>query len=456
VTADLVVHGGQVVYGDAVIEDAGVAIKDGLIVATGPTGTLPEAQEMVDVDGDYILPGLIDPHVHFREPGLTDREDFGTGSTAAAMGGMTAVFDMPNTKPATATGELVEAKRDLVGAKALVDFGLYGLVAQDNLNAISGMADAGVIAFKFYLHQAMSGHEPCDDGALLEGFERVAETGMIAAVHCENRHIIRRRTEQLKEQGRHDAAANLEARPDVSESEMVERCISYARAAGTRLHICHATSARTVELVREAKRRGQAVTAETGPQWLYFTQEDVVEKGTILFFSPPFRDDHDRQALWEGVADGTLDYIASDHAPRHDREKHCCSVWDCVSGFPGVETSAVLLLTAVSEGRIDLPTYAKAASERAARTFGLWPRKGSLVPGTDGDVTVVTLDAHETIDAARLHSRVVVTPYDGQAVTARVRLTIIGGRIVVRDGELVVAPPGGQDLGLPATRLAAV
>lgn len=445
--ADLVVHGGQLVCGDAVIPDAGVAIADGLVVATGTSASLPEGRESVDVGGAFILSGLMDPHVHFREPGLTDREDFGTGTAAAALGGMTTVFDMPNTDPATATGELVQAKRKLVQPKALVDFGMYGLVAQDNLEEIEGMAQAGVIAFKFYLHQAISGHDPCDDGALLEGMERVAETGLIAAVHAENRHIIDRRADKLKAQGRHDAAANLEARPDVSESEMVERCISYARAAGARLHICHATSARTVELVRDAKRRGEPVTGETGPQWLYFIQEDVVEKGTILMFSPPFRHDRDRQALWEGLKDGTLDFIASDHAPRHDHEKHCCSVWDVKSGFIGVETSAVLLLTAIVDGRIDLTGYARAASENAARVFGLWPRKGSLLPGTDADLTVVALDSHDTIEAASLHSKVVATPFDGQAITGRVLLTVAGGRVIAKDGE-IVGKPAGNDLGL--------
>jgi dihydroorotase len=440
--ADLVIHNARVVIGDAVAEDAGVAVQGGIISAVGRSSDLPEGHEMVDAEGAYLLPGLMDLHVHFREPGLTDREDFATGTRAAAAGGMTTIFDMPNTEPPTATAELVNAKRALVGPKALVDFGLYGLVAQDNLDEIAGMGAAGVVGFKFYLHQAIGKHPQCDDGALLEAFERVAETGKIAAVHAENPSIIGRRASHLRSEGRHEAAANLEARPDVSESEMVERCISFARTAGNRLHVCHATSARTTQLVREAKRRGLPVTAETGPQWLYFVQEDVMRKGTILMFSPPFRYERDRDALWEGLRDGTIDFIASDHAPRHDHEKICSSVWDVKSGFIGVETSAPVMLSGVVEGKLSLAQYVQGASERAARVFDLWPRKGSLVPGTDADLSLVSLGDLGSVDASSLHSKVRVTPFDGMEISARVVCTVVRGQIVARDGKYCGAPCG--------------
>lgn len=449
-TADLVIHNARVVMGDAIADDSGVAIRDGTIIATGRTSSLPDGRELLDAEGAYLLPGLMDLHVHFREPGLTDREDFGTGTQAAAAGGITTIFDMPNTDPPTATAELVHAKRNLVTPKALVDFGFYGLVAQDNLDEIAGMGAAGVVGFKFYLHQPIGDHPPCDDGALLEAFERIAETGLVAAVHAENPAIIGRRARQLREAGRHEAAANLDARPDVSESEMVERCISFARTAGNRLHVCHATSARTTQLVREAKREGIPVTAETGPQWLYFVQEDVVEKGTILMFSPPFRYAADREALWEGLRDGTIDFIASDHAPRHDHEKICSSVWDVKSGFIGVETSARVMLTGVGEGKLSLAQYTEAASERAARVFGLWPQKGSLVPGSDADLTLVDLDQTMVVDSGTLHSKVRVTPFDGMPITAKILCTVVRGQVVARSGESC-GEADGRDVGRDMT-----
>ncbi len=446
-TVDLVVRNGRVVSGDQVI-DGGLAVASGQIVALGATAGLPEARTVVDAAGGWVLPGVIDPHVHFRDPGLTDREDFGTGSTAAVLGGVATVFDMPNTVPPTADAKTVQEKRHIVTPKARVDFGLFGIVGQDNVDKIEEMAAAGVIGFKFFLHQAIEGVSPCDDGALLEAFERIAATGLRAAVHAENPHIIGRRSRALRQAGRHDATANLEARPSVSESEMVERCVAFARTAGTKLHICHVTSAETVAVVAAAKADGLEVTAETGPQWLTFTQADVAERGTILMFSPPFRLDADRAALWQGLRDGVIDMVATDHAPRHGHEKICSSVWDTKSGFIGVETSVPLMMTAVEAGKIDVTRYARAVSENAARAYGLWPRKGGLRIGADADVTIVRIGPTRTIGPSDLHSRVRVTPFEGATVTARVTHTLVRGVVVAEHGQ-VVGEPRGRDVRVP-------
>lgn len=438
---DRVIVNGRLVHGDQIIE-GGVAIEGGLIIGLGAERGLPDGREVIDAHRGYVLPGVIDPHVHFRDPGLTDREDFDTGSSAAALGGVTTVFDMPNTIPPVADGKTVAEKRAIVEPKARIDFGLFGIVGQDNVDRIEEMADAGVIGFKFYLHQVIEGVTPCDDGALLEAFERVAATGLRAAVHAENPEIIRRRTKRLQDVGRHEATANLEARPSVSESEMVERCIAFARASGVKLHVCHVTATDSVAAIRAGKAAGVDVTAETGPQWLWFTQRDVAEKGTILMFSPPFRHELDREALWEGLRDGTIDAVATDHAPRLSHEKICSSVWETKSGFIGVETSVPLLMTAVAEGKLSVQQYAKVSAENPARVYGLWPRKGRLAVGADADITVVETGVPGVIVADRLHSRARVTPFDGVAVTARVTHTLVRGTVVTRDGQIVGLPSG--------------
>lgn len=440
-TVDRVVRNGRVVSGDQII-DGGVAIAGGLIVGLGADGALPDAKEVIDARGAWVLPGVIDPHVHFRDPGLTDREDFTTGTTAAAIGGVATVFDMPNTIPPTADGTTVQEKRSIVQPKALVDFGLFGLVGQSNLEKIEEMAASGVIGYKFFLHQSVEGVAPCDDGALLEAFERVAATGLRAAIHAENPEIIQRRTRHLKESGRHDTPANLEARPSVSESEMVERCIAFARASGAKIHICHLTAADSVAAIRAAKAAGVDVTAETGPQWLWFTQEDVEAKGTILMFSPPFRHRPDRDALWQGLRDGTIDAVATDHAPRLSHEKICSSVWETKSGFIGVETGVRLLMTAVAQGKMTIQEYARVSSEGPARVYGLWPRKGRLAVGADADITIVETGTPRVIDADQLHSRARVTPFDGVAVSAQVTHTLVRGTLVAQDGKIVNAPTG--------------
>jgi dihydroorotase len=422
--------------------DGGIAIDKGRIIAIGLEGNLPDAKNVIDAENAYILPGLMDPHVHFRDPGLVDREDFLTGSTAAAAGGMTTVFDMPNTVPPTSDPARLLEKRRIAEAKARVDFGLFGIVGQQNVDQIEALASAGVIGFKLYLHQTMEGIDPCDDGALLEAFERIAATGLRAAVHAENPEIIHRKTEALKAKGRNEAGANLDARPDVSESEMVERCIAYARFAGANLHVCHVTSKQTVDLIREAKLKKDPITAETGPQWLWFTQEDVVEKGTVLMFSPPFRQGADRSALWEALHDGTIDMIASDHAPRHDDEKLCSSVWNAKSGFVGVETSAPLMLTAVQQGKISMEQYANLASEGPARTYGLWPTKGSLMPGSDADITIARLGDSKLISRTQLHSRAALTPFLGASVSGTITHTIVRGHLAWQAGRPGTTPIG--------------
>ncbi len=443
-TSDIVVTNGRLVIGPQVIQ-GGVAIKDGVIAAIGRESSLPDSKEVIDVAGAYILPGVIDPHVHFREPGLTNREDFASGSTAATIGGVTTVFEMPNTVPPTAGADAVMAKRELVKPKSLVDFGLFGMVGQTNVDRIEEMAEAGVIGFKFYLHQTIEGMPPCDDGALFEAFQRIAAVGGVAAVHAENPEIIGRCSAHLRAHGHSDVTANIAARPTVSESEMVARCIAYARAAGNRLHICHVTSAESVDEIASAKRRHLPVTAETGPQWLWFTEVDAAEKGMVLMFSPPFRSEGDRKALWDALQDGRLDMVATDHAPRHREEKLVASVWDAKSGFIGVETNVPLMMGAVDQGRLSIQTYARISSENAARAFGLWPRKGSLLPGSDGDLTIVGVGAAHAIEAERLHSKAKVTPFDGVSTTGSVKYTILGGQVMMRD-QNVTGSPRGRDV----------
>jgi dihydroorotase len=446
--ADLVVRNGRVVLDDRTFE-GGIAATDGVVVAIGDDRSLPDAGETIDAEGDYVIPGVIDTHVHFREPGLPRHEDFGTGSTAAVMGGVTTVFEMPNTVPPTSTGALVREKRSIVTPKSHVDFGLFGIVGQENLDEIEGLAEAGVIGFKLYLHQSMEGISPCDDGALLEAFERIAATGLRAAVHAENPHIYGRRAQALRSAGRHDAVANLEARPSISEYEMVERCISFARSTGTKLHVCHVTSMESLAAIRAGKRSGVDVTAETGPQWLWFTGEDTKRKGTVLMFSPPFRSSEDREALWEGIRDGSIDNIATDHAPRLPEEKIADSVWDVKSGFIGVETQLPLLFTAVLDGRLDPSRYVALTSRDPARAYGVWPRKGSLLPGSHADVAIIRPSDPWEIRHEDLHSRARVTPFEGFSVRCRVRCTILRGRVVMQNGMLA-GTPSGRDVSPPA------
>lgn len=443
-TVDLVIVKGRLILGD-VIADGGVAAQDGIIVALGANHELPDGKQVIDAQGSYILPGIIDPHVHLRDPGLTDREDFETGTIAAAIGGVTTVFDMPNTAPPTADAITVEEKRAIAKSKAKVDFGIFGLVGQENVEKIDELAAAGVIGFKFFSHLSIGKINPVDDGALLDAFERIAPTGLRALVHAQNAAIIKYRRNRLQAIGRNDVASLLETVPSIEESGTVEKWIAFAQLTGVKLHVCHVTTGEAVDLIRNAKRAGIDVTCDTCPHYLWFTQEDIKKHGTSVWLSPPFRLEKDRRALWDGLRDGTIDMVASDHAPQHQHDKECNSVWDAKSGLIGVETSVPLMITAISNRELSFSEYIRLASENPARVFGLWPRKGNLAIGTDADVTVVRTDVSKVIKAEELHSKSKNTPFNGMTVNGEVTHTIVRGHVVMQHGKVI-----SQSIGLDA------
>ncbi len=237
-TADLVIRNGMVATETSVFE-ASIAVRGGKIVAIGADGDMPPAAEEIDAKGLAVLPGVIDVHVHFREPGMDHKEDWATGTRAAAMGGVTTVFEMPNTAPPVSTAERYLAKKAIAESKAIVDFGLYGVLSEDNLADLKPMADAGVIGFKLFLGNT-TGNLPCpSDGAVLEAFEIIAGLGKRISIHAENSPILFWREDRLKEAGRNSPIDHLMARHDVVAVEAMARSCIFAEATGARIHIVH-------------------------------------------------------------------------------------------------------------------------------------------------------------------------------------------------------------------------
>jgi len=244
---DLVVRGGRIVSPEGVVA-AGLAVRDGVIVAMAGDEALPDARDTIDATGRYVIPGVIDPHVHFRSPGFEYKEDWTTGTAAAAFGGVTTVLEMPNSDPPTTTLEGLRVKQAIAARDAHVDYGLYGMLGQANLADLPDLARHGVIGLKCFMGNNPIGR--LDDGALLEGFEIAARLGLRVAVHAENATIIERRTAQLRAAGRRDAAAHLESRPSVCAVEAVSRVITLAEAAGASVHITHESCKDTLPLIR--------------------------------------------------------------------------------------------------------------------------------------------------------------------------------------------------------------
>jgi dihydroorotase len=440
-TADLVIRGGKVVSLDSVI-DASVAIKDGVIIAVGADAAMPPGRETLDARGLHMLPGAIDVHVHFRDPGYPHKEDFGTGTAAAAFGGVTTVFDMPNTIPPTGTAEVLADKHRIAAASAHVDFGLYGLLGEDTIAHVPALVDGGVIGFKLYMGNTFGKIPPPSTGAMLEAFEVVARTGKRVSLHAETNSIMERRETRMRNAGRLDPLAHLAARPAVVAVEAVSRAAILAEWTGARIHILHISSAEELRPLREAKTRGVDITGETCPQYLFLSTDDYSRLGGVIRVNPPVREAKNQAPLWAALADGTVDLVATDHAPHAQPEKTRNDIWTVDCGFPGVETQMPLMLTEVDAGRASICDYVRWSAANPAKIWGLYPRKGVVQAGSEADLALVDLGRKWTIDDAALQSRSKITPWHGRAVCGLPIHTLVRGRFVMRERGLVAETRG--------------
>lgn len=435
-TADLVIHGGTIVSPDAAYA-ASVAIKDGVVLAVGAADAMPPAQETLDATGLHVLPGAIDVHVHFRDPGYPHKEDFESGTAAAAFGGVTTVFDMPNTIPPTGTAEALAAKHKIASAKAHVDFGLYGLLGEDTIAHVPALIEGGVIGFKLYMGNTFGKIPSPSTGAMLEAFEVVAPTGKRISLHAETNSVMERRETRLRAAGRTDPLAHIASRPAVVAVEAVSRAAILAEWTGARIHILHISSAEELRPLREAKARGVDITGETGPHYLMLSTDDYARLGSVIRVNPPVREERNQAPLWAALADGTVDMVATDHAPHTPEEKTRNDIWSVDCGFPGVETQMPLMLTEVNAGRMSVCDYVRWSAANPAKIWGLYPRKGAIQPGADADIAIVDLSREWTVEDAKLQSRSKITPWNGRRVKGLPVHTLVRGRFVMRDRALM-------------------
>jgi dihydropyrimidinase/allantoinase len=450
---DLAIKGGKIVTPEGIFK-AGIGVKRGEIVTIAKEHSLPPADTVIDVTGNFILPGVIDAHTHLREPGRTIREDFETGTKAAAASGVTTVFEMPLAIPCVASAEILQQRREIVGKRAVVDFGLYGGAGMHNIDKIPELAESGAIGFKTFLHGPPEGRDiefegayATDDGALFEILNAIATTGLVSSIHAENNAIIRFLTQKLKKEGRKDVMAHPDSRPNFVEAETISSVIILANAAGARLHIAHLSTREGLNLIRQAKVRGQKITVETCPHYLTFTATVMNKLGPYVKINPPLRSEEDVAELWNGLNDGSIDMIVSDHAPytREEKDPGWTNIWKAQSGAPTIETLLPLLLNKVNEGKLTLETLVRVTSERTAQVFGVYPRKGTIRVGSDADFAIVDLNKVVTVDKKTMYSKArELTPYDGWKVRGWPVMTIVRGQVVMKDGDVIGEPGYGE------------
>jgi dihydropyrimidinase len=423
------------IVGGSVVSPCGVEPADLLI--EGETvrevgRDLPrEADRAIDAEGRLVLPGAIDVHVH---PVYLD--DLEGSSITAAHGGVTTLIHFAYAKPGTGLLEAIRRFREEGEAGSILDFALHGGLF-DAASQASEIPDAireGITSFKMFMTYAKLGWMT-DDYQLMRTLDLLGRSGGMGMVHAENGLATDYFEDRFKGEGRNPVDVFVDTRPAILEAEAVHRAIAMAHVAGCPLYIPHVSARLALDEIARAKGRGLRVYAETCPQYLTLTNDDLLRQGPLLKIGPPLRDQTDRLALWEAVADGRIDCVASDHAPKAKRRDDDFEA--APYGSPQIETMLPLLLSeGVSGGRLSLPRLVDVLCETPARIFGLHPQKGVLQPGSDADLLLVDLEAVWTIDVEGLHSNAGYTPYEGREVRGRVDLVMQRGEVIVERGEL--------------------
>lgn len=442
---DLLVTGGTVVSG-AGRRSAHIGIRDGLIAAVLDAGTRAGAGDVIDARGLHVLPGVIDTHVHTRHPGVPAREDFESGTSAAAAGGITTLFEMPISKLPANSGVALARRAELLAPTALIDFALYGGAGHENLDEIASQADAGAIAFKTFLQpppparlDEFFGLWCTDEVRLRDVVRAVRATGLRHAFHCEHTPTFEAMQRQLEAQGRRTGRAHAESRPPIVEDLSVAMVLSLAEELAAQVHVVHCSSPRAVRLARDARARGVDATVETCPPYLFFTDEALDRLGPYAKCNPPLRGEGEVQALRECLREGLIDVVGTDHSPflAADKAQGDEDIFLAPPGLAGLEVLVPLLLTAVHQGWLSLEAMVRLTSENAAKLFRL-PAKGRIEVGADADLTLVDTAAAWRYDHTRAvtRSRDNMRIYDGVEMHGRVVTTVVRGVPVFREGSL--------------------
>lgn len=447
---DLVLKGGTLVSSGDVFE-SDLAVRNGKIAALGNIGE-NDAERVLDVSGKIVLPGAIDPHVHMALPvgGAQSCDDFLTGTKAAASGGVTTIIDFTVGSRETAMPDDLKNRIRAAG-NSLIDYAFHAEMVgwtPARLDELRTCVEMGVRSFKFFTAYAASGRQTAN-GPLLESLRVLAELDALAVIHAEDESIIQAALALMSDEDKTRMTALGRSRPDICEASAVSSVAWLARRADARVHIMHLSSRMGLEEVLRARREGTAITAETCPQYLLLT-DDVYTREDARFYSasPALRASDDCDALWAALASRDIDFLSTDHCPFTREQKAWQGTFDRLPyGLPGVELMLPLAWSeGVMKGRIALGDLADLTSTAAARLYGLYPRKGSLLPGSDGDIAVLDPGAEWTVRASELHSNCDFSPWEGMTLQGKVWATLSGGEVIYREGSFPGRPGRGRFL----------
>lgn len=410
-----------------------------------------EDDEVIDCNNYIVFPGFIDAHVHFDDPGYTEREDFYTGTLSAAKGGVTTIVDMPCTSiPEVISKENLLYKLDIVSKKAVVDFAFWGGVTPMQLHSgeykktIKDLKEEGVVGLKLYTISGMKSYPRVNTEEMATIFEYLSDVGLVAGVHAEDFELVDFFTKYMLFQNRIDPNAWTLGRNYEAESIAILRSIALARHFRNKVHIVHLSSKLGLMLIEYAKEQGVDITTETCPHYLVFNEEDLASIGAILKTAPPVRKREDSEYLWEGLRKGSVDFVTTDHAGGvYPEEKNKESIWDNYAGIPGVQTRFNILYTfGYALGKLTLSDLKRVLSEKPAERFGL-KNKGKIEKGYDADFVLVNPLRSFKFDAKRdLLCKNKYSPFDGFTFSGVIEKTILRGKVIYDENLGVVASKG--------------
>lgn len=420
--ADLIIRGATICLPDGMAE-TDVAVADGKICAVGEECS---SKQTIDARGLLLMPGAIDAHVHYNEPGRTEWEGWATGSLASAAGGATCVFEMPlNAFPPTLDAKSFAEKRAAAEASSVVDFGLWGGITPLNLDKLSELAECGVIGFKAFMSSSGTpDFERSDLKTLREGMKQAAQLGLPVATHAEDEAMIARLVAEAKAAGKVGARDYLASRPIAAEVEAIRNACEIAGETGCRLHVVHVSCGEGIDAIREARRRGVDVTAETCPHYLAFNEDDVVAIGAPAKCAPPIRPEKVRADMVERVKRGEIDTLGTDHSPCPPAMKESDDFFLIWGGIMGAQQFVEPLFAA----GLDAATIARLTGPNVARRFGLEGRKGSIAVGYDADLLLIDPKQSHLVTHEGLLTRHRLSPYAGRTFPVSVHSVWVRGQ----------------------------
>ena len=430
------------------VRSAAVLVENESIRAVVPRDGIPPGAAVTDLGDLAVLPGLVDSHTHVNEPGRTEWEGFRTATRAAAAGGYTLIVDMPlNCLPPTTTAESLELKRASAANVSSVDFACWGGVVADNQEHIERLAAAGVAGFKcFLVHPGIDGFTMVSEQQLREALPHVAKTGLPLLVHAELPGPIETASGELEDSDWRRYGTYLRSRPDEAELRAIELLLSLCREFGFRLHIVHLSASSALDMLRRAKSDGLPLTVETCPHYLYFSAEQIPDGATLCKCAPPVRGAANREKLWQGLAEGVIDLVATDHSPcppamKRLEEGNFRTAW---GGISSLSTALSVMWTEASRRGFTLGDIARWMAEKPAQLAGRAGHKGRLAAGYDADLLVFDPETEFLLTEDRLHYRYPLSPYLGLRLRGVVRRTFLRGRCIFLEGGFPGQPSGRE------------